>query len=111
MTQYIVDDEGFFEEWQATFAGRFLASHHTNPRTPIVDTEMLVRHAPRLPSSLQVATGIWWNVVMQTPAPWIAEPCSQLSLLDWRTLEAVARLFDGVRGRLERAHRDPKRSP
>lgn len=99
MTQYIIDDEGFFEDWQATYAGRFLVSHPSDPRTPFVNTEMLIDHAPRLSSAQQVATGIWWNVVMQAPAPWVSEPCTKLSQLDWKMLDDVSRLFAGVRRR------------
>lgn len=101
MSQYVVDDEGFFEDWQATWAGRFLASHPSNPKTPIVDTDMLAAHAPRLSHNLQISTGIWWNVVMQSPAPWISEPLAELSQVSWQELRAIQDLMAGVRLRLD----------
>lgn len=101
MPQYIIDDESFFMDWQATFAGRFVHPNPSDANCPIVDTELLIVHAPRLSTGEQIATGIWWNVVMQAPAPWISEPLTKLSHLDWQKLAAVSRLLSGARRRLD----------
>lgn len=101
MPQYITDDESVFADWQATFPGRFVFSHPSNPDTPIIDTELLIVHAPRLSTGEQVVTGIWWNVIQQAPAPWISEPLTKLAHLDWEKLAAVARLLAGARRRLD----------
>lgn len=101
MPQYVIDDESYFEQWYGTFAGRFLAAHPTDPTTPVVDTEMLIVHAPRLSTGEQIAAGIWWNVVMQAPAPWVTEPLTKLSHLDFNLLDDVSRLLAGARRRLD----------
>lgn len=101
MPQYVIDDEAFFTRWQATFPGRFLASNPADPDRPIVDTEMLIVHALRMSHGEQIAAGIWWNAVMQAPAPWVTEPLTKLAHLDKQMLADIARLLGAIPSRFD----------